>query len=163
MSEEHRAILGVAPGAGRDDIRAAYRRAAKRAHPDMGGSSEAFQRVRAAFDALLAALEAGGPGASAHPDPDRERTALDGHWMTVAVELSAIWGLNREPFTVFAPQKIGLSPFMTGSRLNDAAWGWLSRQVGPRGENWEFHTAGSVTRLFFRRQDDARVFRVRFF
>jgi len=35
------------------EIRAAYKGAARRAHPDMGGSSAAFARVAAARDLLL--------------------------------------------------------------------------------------------------------------
>jgi hypothetical protein len=59
---EHRTLydlLGVAPGAPADDIRAAYRRAARRAHPDVGGSEGAFRRVNAAYRVL--------------GDPDRRR------------------------------------------------------------------------------------------
>jgi hypothetical protein len=36
----HYEVLGVAPGAGRDEIRAAYRRAARRHHPDTAGGDE---------------------------------------------------------------------------------------------------------------------------
>lgn len=50
---EAREVLGVAPGASRAEVRLAYRRAAKLAHPDHGGSESAFLRVRLAFEALL--------------------------------------------------------------------------------------------------------------
>jgi hypothetical protein len=63
---------------------------------------------------------------------------------------------------VIAPQKIGLSPFVTGVSLNPPAYQWLIRKVGPRGQDWDFQTADSVTRLFFRRADDARQFQLRF-
>jgi len=45
-------LLGVATGASTAEIRAAYRRAAKRAHPDAGGDPVAFQRIQVAFEVL---------------------------------------------------------------------------------------------------------------
>lgn len=45
-------LLGVATGASTAEIRAAYRRAAKRAHPDAGGDPLAFQRIQVAFEVL---------------------------------------------------------------------------------------------------------------
>lgn len=44
--------LGVPPSASQDDVRRAYRRAAKRAHPDSGGSREAWQRLEEAHRVL---------------------------------------------------------------------------------------------------------------
>jgi hypothetical protein len=41
-------------------LQSAYREAAKRTHPDAGGSSEAFQRVRNALEQGLAALQGAG-------------------------------------------------------------------------------------------------------
>ena len=48
-----RAVLGVAAGSSRQDVVRAYRRAAARNHPDVGGDEVAFRRVVAARDALL--------------------------------------------------------------------------------------------------------------
>ena len=45
-------VLGVPPTATDEEIRAAYRRAAKRAHPDAGGSQSAFRRVNTAYRVL---------------------------------------------------------------------------------------------------------------
>lgn len=47
------AILGVAPGAGPDEIRAAHRRLISSVHPDRGGSPELTRQVNAARDTLL--------------------------------------------------------------------------------------------------------------
>ncbi|WP_035751609.1 DnaJ domain-containing protein [Parafrankia discariae] len=44
--------LGIAPTATDAEIRAAYRRAARHAHPDTGGSPRSFQRVHAAYRVL---------------------------------------------------------------------------------------------------------------
>lgn len=161
--EDYHVILGVTRSASAEEIRAAYRRAAKQAHPDRGGSSEAFRLVRKAADVLLAELQTSG---LSNRDPSYragDRTSVDGDWMAVSDELTGKWGLAFEPVTVFAPQKIGLSPFATGMGLNAPAYRWLIRTVGARGEAWDFHVAGSVTRIFFRRADDARLFKLRFF
>ncbi len=51
MSNYHD-ILGVKPGADKDEIKKAYRKAAAKAHPDKGGSDEEFQKVQEAYDRL---------------------------------------------------------------------------------------------------------------
>jgi hypothetical protein len=76
--------------------------------------------------------------------------------------LKAKWGLLLDPVIVFAPARIGLSPFSSETTLNTPAFNWLTSMVGPRGEAWDFHIADSQTRVFFRRLDDARLFRRRF-
>jgi hypothetical protein len=162
LNEDPRLILGVAFGASADQIRAAYRVAAKRAHPDMGGSSEAFRRVRSAADQLLAELEAAGSAPRQHGFGEADRVSLAGHWLDVSGELMAVWGLMRAPAAVFPPQRIGLSPFIHGASLNAHAYQWLTQKVGPRGQDWEFNVTERVARLFFRREDDARMFKLRF-
>jgi hypothetical protein len=54
-----RNLLGVAAGAGREEIIAAHRRLTAQVHPDKGGSNAAMQEANAARDLLLAEL----PGA----------------------------------------------------------------------------------------------------
>ncbi len=46
-------ILGVGPDASPDEIRSAWRRAAARVHPDVGGTEGLAARVNAARDRLL--------------------------------------------------------------------------------------------------------------
>lgn len=46
------AVLGIAPDADSGEIARAYRRAARRTHPDMGGSAAEFAVVQAAWEAL---------------------------------------------------------------------------------------------------------------
>ena len=62
-TDDPHVLLGVAPGAGLEATRQAFRRLALLHHPDKGGSSADFQRLRAAAEALLgaAAGETGGP------------------------------------------------------------------------------------------------------
>ncbi len=50
--DEARAILGVGPAASADDIRHAYARMMRRAHPDHGGTSGLAAQVNAARDRL---------------------------------------------------------------------------------------------------------------
>ena len=46
-------VLGLAPGASREDIRAAHRRLMRAAHPDAGGSDWLAVRINEARDVLL--------------------------------------------------------------------------------------------------------------
>ncbi|MFB6161220.1 MAG: ferredoxin Fer [Haloferacaceae archaeon] len=46
-------VLGIDPDADDEAVERAYRRRVKEAHPDHGGSARAFQRVRAAYEAVL--------------------------------------------------------------------------------------------------------------
>ena len=48
-----RAVLGVGPGASEAEVRAAWKRAMARAHPDQGGTEGLAIRVNAARDRLL--------------------------------------------------------------------------------------------------------------
>lgn len=45
-------ILGISQGASEEEIKKAYRSAAKKAHPDTGGSPEDFQRIQQAYDSI---------------------------------------------------------------------------------------------------------------
>lgn len=163
MRIDHFEILGVTRNASAEEIRAAYRRAAKQAHPDRGGSNEAFLRVQKAAEVLLAELQRRGLSKLDPSYSAGDRTSADGSWMDVAEALRSRWGLAFAPVTLFAPLKIGLSPFATATSLNAPAYQWLTRTVGPRGETWDFHVAESQTRMFFRHADDARLFKLRFF
>ena len=52
-------ILGVARGASLDEIKAAYRRACKQRHPDIGGSHEAMVELNTAYAFVLNELKQG--------------------------------------------------------------------------------------------------------
>lgn len=46
-------VLGIEPDASIDDIKKAYHRQARKNHPDLGGTEEAFAKVKRAADTLL--------------------------------------------------------------------------------------------------------------
>lgn len=55
--DEARAVLGIGPEAGAEEIRAAHRRLVTALHPDKGGSAELTRRINAARDTLLRARD----------------------------------------------------------------------------------------------------------
>jgi hypothetical protein len=90
-----RSLLGVGPGTGPDELRAAYRRALRRTHPDLhGGDGGPTREVVAAYESLLLAVPPG-PPAPVPPvppvppagDADAPHVVVDGD--TVAAELPA--------------------------------------------------------------------------
>jgi hypothetical protein len=59
------ALLGVPANYTRDDVIAGFRRAVKKAHPDVGGTAEMFRLLVEARDRLLAALGTSAPAPKA--------------------------------------------------------------------------------------------------
>ena len=52
-------VLGVKRGASLDEVKAAFRQAAKRCHPDLGGSNEAMTELNAVYATILNDLKQG--------------------------------------------------------------------------------------------------------
>ena len=50
-------VLGLSHDAGPEDVRQAFRRLARKTHPDRGGSATAFHEIRLAYSALTENLE----------------------------------------------------------------------------------------------------------
>jgi len=65
--QQARTLLGVAEGAGREDIITAHRRLTALVHPDKGGTTTAMQEANAARDLLLAALPTALADDETHP------------------------------------------------------------------------------------------------
>jgi hypothetical protein len=78
------AVLGVQPGASREEVQAAYRAAAKRWHPDRAGSVEAQARM-AQLNAAWELLRDGPPPPAALPQPQPGQRAPRGAWLSEAV------------------------------------------------------------------------------
>ena len=62
-------VLGVEPDADEETVERAYKRRVKAAHPDHGGSPREFQRVRAAYQAVLAGETTDGEDEAADAEP----------------------------------------------------------------------------------------------
>lgn len=60
-------VLGVRPPFSADELKSAYRKAAKKHHPDRGGNATDFTRAKDAFDLLQP--EVGKPAAAPPPKP----------------------------------------------------------------------------------------------
>ncbi|MDP8958249.1 MAG: J domain-containing protein [Actinomycetota bacterium] len=56
-----RRVLGVSGGAGSEEIDQAFRRSARRLHPDVGGDTQRFQQLVSARRALLGPSSSGSP------------------------------------------------------------------------------------------------------
>lgn len=46
-------LLGLKPGASKDEVKKAFNTLAKKHHPDLGGDAEIFQAMRAAHDRIM--------------------------------------------------------------------------------------------------------------
>jgi len=79
-------LLGVAPGASPDEVRRAYRRAARQLHPDAagGGNAALFRLVTAAYEQLLAGDSAPPAPVPAPPPPEPEEVRWDDLTTTAA-------------------------------------------------------------------------------
>ena len=90
-------VLAVDPDADAETLRRAYRRRAKEAHPDQGGSVEEFQRVRAAYEAVRAGTDGlGGEGRgddAAAPGPS---VTTDVRYLDYAVVDDHGWSLEDD-------------------------------------------------------------------
>jgi hypothetical protein len=82
------AILGVNSRASLHEIREAYRRKARKHHPDHGGDEWAFRIVARSYEVMSTARVAGraaqesrGPGATARPAPFRSAWGDDSGWL----------------------------------------------------------------------------------
>lgn len=73
---DYYSILGVQPGASKDDIKKAYKKLAMKYHPDRGGDEEKFKEVTEAYEILSGKRQAqsapGGFGGSSWEEQMRE-------------------------------------------------------------------------------------------
>jgi hypothetical protein len=112
-------VLGIEPDASADDIARAYRREAKRWHPDRGGGAEQrMADVNAAYDLLRAEAQRAARGNGAGPGGavnGHRRAKVPGDWLPAAVrralgaELLAALD-HREPVHLVTPTATWASP-----------------------------------------------------
>jgi curved DNA-binding protein CbpA len=96
------ATIGVPRSATKAEIRKAYRKAAKRAHPDGGGSPEAFRRVQTAQlvlidDARRARYDETGKFEDDPPVDIREAMALEQVSLALDIALANVMRFNGDP------------------------------------------------------------------
>jgi Ferredoxin len=92
-------VLGVDADAAPETVERAYRRRIKTAHPDHGGSPREFQRVRAAYQAILDGDVPDGEGETANwdpaSDPDADQT-VDVEYLNYEVLDDHGWTLDND-------------------------------------------------------------------
>jgi len=79
-------VLGIEPGADEEEVTRAYRRRVKEVHPDQGGSAEAFQAVREAYELLQENPDASAPTVDLDADPDESEASTPDEEPTHRVE-----------------------------------------------------------------------------
>ena len=99
MSADPFAVLGVAPGASGDEVAAAYRRLAKRWHPDRAGGQDAARRmaeINAAYDLVRSErwLERSGRTAPPAERPQAAPRARAGGWLSAPLRRAKDPGSN---------------------------------------------------------------------
>jgi hypothetical protein len=81
-------VLGVARGASFEEIRAAYRRASKSRHPDMGGSHEQMVELNTAYAFILSELkQSQGTGNKTEKPFEETRARADAHQRESSVDV----------------------------------------------------------------------------
>ncbi|WP_299330698.1 ferredoxin Fer [Haloplanus sp.] len=68
-------VLGVKPDADEAELDQAYRRRVVETHPDQGGSVRAFQRVKAAYEAVMNDRDESAPDADAAADTEADEAS----------------------------------------------------------------------------------------
>ncbi len=121
------AVLDIAPGATRDELRQAFRRLAKETHPDHGGDRRSFEAVRRAYVELL-------PGA---PEADAETHASDAPEDVAAPEAPVCTGrpLDARTATVMGRYRTTVDLDLTAFPATGPAATWR------RPAHWRVSTA----------------------
>jgi curved DNA-binding protein CbpA len=96
---DHYAVLGVGRGASPDEIRGAYRRAARASHPDLhpedSTAAERFKRVQLAYDVL------GDPARRASYDaPTLPRVVVTPSARRAGASTPAVYGAQDDPVSL---------------------------------------------------------------
>lgn len=81
-----------------DELKKAYKAAAKAAHPDLGGSKEAMQKVNADYEAMFETLKAAQNAAAAADTTGRTHATTEtaGDFIAIIAKLLKISGITVE-------------------------------------------------------------------
>jgi|GEM_PF-547974 len=97
-------VLGVTPGADEEVVRDAYRSLMKDHHPDHGGTTEKFIRIKEAYEAIQRNDTAARGGRSGGPDSVRRST--DGGTRTVGTGTATARGSTVDPTEHANPEAV---------------------------------------------------------
>ena len=147
------ALFGVGPNASSGELKRAYRRALRRAHPDQGGTTEKFAAVQAAWEALDSA-DPSPSGSSRVPRPERrsatappERVVAKSHghpggWFRerYGIQVREWLGRGVEVDNVFDPSIVKRAPAEVAHILQAAIaeeeTAAILKELGPAYEVW---------------------------
>lgn len=166
------AVLGVAPGASGEEVTAAYRRLAKRWHPDHARGEEAARRmaeINAAYDLLRSERwldRHGRPTPPAPPERAPARRAPAGAWLAEAVRRALgreLLGVleNGEAVAMVTPTSTWASP-QALLAVTDRRLLWLLDDAPThRVRSLSFHDVAAVEQGLRRPLRRSAVLRVR--
>ncbi|MFB6103333.1 MAG: ferredoxin Fer [Haloplanus sp.] len=135
-------VLGVDPDADEADIDQAYRRRVIETHPDQGGSARAFQRVKAAYEAITAERSDGdarnGQSSAEHRRPSGSRV----EYLNYEVIADRGWSLDDDDLFEKAADA-GLDPADYGEFLAEPSETLLEAAEN-RGFAWPYACRGGA-------------------
>lgn len=117
-------LLGVTKNATDKDLKAAYRRAVKDAHPDKGGNEQKFREVQEAFDVLIdpdrrRRFDTTGRLDKSRVTPDRIRQFIDQTIQNVVSHKNGSNGMPDDPTSENVRDKILVSMARARSELQN--------------------------------------------
>jgi len=134
-------VLGLAPDADDEDLKEAYRERVLETHPDHGGSTEAFRRVREAYERIKAE-EWNEAEAPADKDQSPERTAPVVEYLDYEVVDEHGWAIDDENLFERAAEA-DLAPSDHG-RFTVAADQTLLQAAENHGFEWPYACRGGA-------------------
>ena len=167
------ATLGVDPGAAPDELAAAYRRAAKRWHPDRGAGPDAQRRmseINAAYDLLRdggwrsALAEAAARREKARTEPARRRAR--GAWLSSEIRQAMGGELiaalkDGEPVVLVTPTSTWASPTAVLAVTDRRLLWLLDDAIGNRTHSLPFDAIDSIEVTSRRLRRDRAAVRLR--
>jgi len=149
-AQDHYAVLGIARTADEAQIRVAYKRTALAAHPDKGGSNEAFWAVSAAFETLSNPQERSIYDATiAHEEESGQPSAKRRALCAVEVRKAALQRLEAA-ISAMPRETRHKSLADLPSRVSKLLLEWMQSQktVGPKGPTYTEEMAESSTEVY---------------
>jgi curved DNA-binding protein CbpA len=138
-------VLGVDSDAGPREVHRAYRRRVKETHPDQGGSAEAFQRVREAYEELSSGRRELRPGDEDDADDEDEAADVEGtpvEYLDYEVVAERGWSID-DPDLFEKAAAAGLTEDHAGHLVNESGTSLLEAAEGC-GCTWPYSCRGGA-------------------